>query len=88
MAISNLNLIPNAVGQGTEQNVYAQVVAPVPTALTQPLYVVKPDWDPTVPWKVQPGFWGPGVPQLNASALLQFDNRGNAWVLIFGTTLF
>lgn len=84
MSPNVLQLLPNALSQPKTQILFARVSAnqPLPLAASDPLYVVIPDIDNDLYWKIHPGFWAPNgtaLPAASAQCLLIYDNRQNLW---------
>lgn len=73
-------LLPNAVSQQQPQIIYAQVstAQPAPASFTDPLYVIRPAWNPTYYWSITdwPACHGSTLPAQGAACVLVQDTTG------------
>ncbi len=78
MSQSVYSLIPGVLGRDQERILYAEVTTPAPTAFSDPLWIILPDW--ATDWPIQILHWpachGNALPLPGAAALLIDDSRG------------
>lgn len=78
MSPSLLNLLPAAVGQSGPVIIHAEVGIPAPTAFTDPLYVILPDWSVDIPLTITdwPAAHGDTLPLVGDTVDVLVNNRG------------